>query len=762
MMKKNYKLTLLNIYLFLFIFTMINREFLFWGVDLRFVLLPLGIILLIYGVLKREYKSSKINSSWKLICLFYIWIFISNISWLWNGFEINSIKFLNEMILIINVFVSILNIWIYKSMIKSEYINKCIIFSCLVLVLSMILVSCGFTAKQISASPDQPYKYTSTEIDSGHRNIYGWNFRPAGYASDPNYATMLLLFGLIATLKSKYKKISKIIFLIVFLMAIGMSFSKTLVLACCFGFLYLLFVRIMKKHPSIIKATNVLLILGIVISALAVPKISWIKSYMPYTMKTRFVMWNSANELFEKSPIIGSGITSFRSYFSEKQWYVQSHNTYWQVLSELGIIGILILCFIFYKLLNDRKNNPLNFFITVVFLIFMFDFETIALQFIVYILCLCSLEEKSQKKGKKALFMINSLSNGGAERVCINMANELITRNYAVDFILLGCNQENKLSYEINPSIHIYDLKINEKNKLKKIIQILQAIPKVNSIISENEKEEQYELITSHLPMSNILTRVSCVKDRAIYVFHSNISHYGSKKNILFKIGLHCIYGNKKIVTVSEGVRQESIKDYKMNKKYIKTIYNPILLEEIQKKENETIDLENKYILLVGRFSKQKRQDRMIDIFYQGKFYENYKLVFCGTGELEEEMKQKVHQLNIQNHVIFLGWQSNIYKWMKNASLLVCTSDNEAFPMTLIEAIGCNTRIVSSNCKFGPDEILLDEYSQFLVETDNMNQYIQKMQQALESYPTAQWSIIEKCKASNVIDSYLKFMNEEL
>ena len=37
----------------------------------------------------------------------------------------------------------------------------------------------------------------------------------------------------------------------------------------------------------------------------------------------------------------------------------------------------------------------------------------------------------------KALFIINSLSNGGAERVCINMANELIKENFNVDFIIL-------------------------------------------------------------------------------------------------------------------------------------------------------------------------------------------------------------------------------------------------------------------------------------------------------------------------------------
>ena len=58
----------------------------------------------------------------------------------------------------------------------------------------------------------------------------------------------------------------------------------------------------------------------------------------------------------------------------------------------------------------------------------------------------------------KALFIINSLSNGGAERVCINMANELIKENFNVDFIILKPMEERKNNYEINKKNNIYSL----------------------------------------------------------------------------------------------------------------------------------------------------------------------------------------------------------------------------------------------------------------------------------------------------------------
>ena len=92
-------------------------------------------------------------------------------------------------------------------------------------------------------------------------------------------------------------------------------------------------------------------------------------------------------------------------------------------------------------------------------------------------------------KNKKALFLVNSLSNGGAERVCINMANELIKKQFDVDFIILGKNDKNKYTYDINEKIKIYDLKINTTNRLKKLLKIVSASRKINKIVKENEKE---------------------------------------------------------------------------------------------------------------------------------------------------------------------------------------------------------------------------------------------------------------------------------
>ena len=755
---------LFKFYISLFIFCMINREFLLFGLDLRFILLPLGFFLIFINIIinrgKIIIKKDENFKKYKYLIIFYIWIFISNVSWLWNGIEINQTKFINENILLINIFISAVVIILYKEKITMSYINKNIVFSTLILVFSMILVSLGFDAKSISASTDVSLIYKSGE-EVTHTNLFGWNFRPAGYASDPNYATLLLFIASVSTLKLNASKLKKIILLIPFIIGICMAFSKTVIIAGLFAIIYILFAKyIIKNKRKIYILSGVLLISMILISIIS-PFIPILREILPNTLTIRLVMWEDAVRLFAQSPIIGNGITSFRSFFAIEHWFVQSHNTYLQILSETGIVGIILFYLLMINTLKNSLKDSKNFFITIVFIIFMLDFETIALQFIMYIIVLSQIESiDCKKKKKKALFMINSLKNGGAERVCINMANELVKRDYEVHFILFDANSNTNNMYEFNSKIKILNLNINTNNKIKKIIKIIFSIPKVNGYIEENEEDGEYLLITSHLPMSNILTRLSNVKKRAIYVFHLNMSHYGNKNNLIFKAFIKFMFFNKKVVTVSEGVRQECINDYNMNKKFIRTIYNPINISEIKEKMLEPINIKEKYFLHIGRLSNQKRQDRMLEIFKKGEFYKNYKLLLCGTGDLLEKYKERTKELGIDDKVIFLGWQQNSYKWMKNAEILVCTSDNEAFPMTLIEALTCKTKVVSSNCKFGPNEILVNEYSNFLVEPDDIEGYIEKINLALKSYPEEKNPVLEKCDVSNVIDNYLKYSTQ--
>ena len=754
---------LIHIYLFLFIFSMVNREFLPFGLDLRMIELPMGALIIFIKLIRTKLviKIDKEDKIGNALIIFYIATALLTVSWLWNGLKLNEQKLINELILIGNVFICCIVVYFNKKMLDFEFLYKCVIISCIVLSISMILVNNGVPFEKIMGAKDASFQYNSSELAS-NSNLYGKSYRVAGYASDPNYATMLLLIGIITTIKSKkiFRPI-KLTLSIFFILCIGLSFSRSIIIASVIFAIYIWIIRKMKISESKMKLVGKILFIGFILIEILLPFISSSLTFLPKTLTTRFAMWNSAKELFFRSPIIGNGLTSFRNYFAINNWYVQAHSTYWQILSELGIVGMILYIRMIFRVIDKSVKNKYNYFLVLVFVVWIMTCESIALQFSIFVLYILNLEEEKKKLSNKALFFINSISNGGAERVCINLSNEFIEQGYEVDFITLKDIDNDSKVYSINDKINIFSLNINTNNKIKKILKILLSVRKVNKIVEEREKDGRYCIITSHLPMSNLITRLSSINNRAIYVFHTKIKTYDKFKiKVLFKIVLKWMFFGRKIATVSNGLFNEAINEYKFKKHFVKTIYNPINQEEIKKLAKEDVDIKEKYFIQVGRFNEAKRQDRMIDVFYEGKFYKKYKLLFCGTGELEDKIKEKVNKLGLEKNVIFLGWQSNVYKWIYNSELLVCTSDYEAFPMNLIEAFACNTKIVSSNCKFGPDEILIGEYADYLVKFNNISDYIEKINKAIKDYPTSHNPILEKCDPKNIVNEYLEFYNE--
>lgn len=394
-MKKN---LIFNLYLFLFIFTMINREFLFLGMDLRMVNLALGILLIFMKLIQKEEikkESKNYDRNAKYIFAFFMWSFVSNISWFWNGLEMQVSPFIGQIILLVNNFFALIVFYQYKEWMEADKINKLIVFSCMVLAISFALVAAGYELKDISGS-DVRSMMVASENAPDHKNLFGGNYRLAGYAEDPNYASIFFVIGILATMQLKKNKLYKATFGIIFAICLGYACSKTILLSCIAVMFYLVAMKIIKE-TNLKKLINGLLLTIVLSVCIIVPKLSSFVTLS--TMETRFEMWNMASDMFVKSPLIGNGITSFKSYINEQyngQWYVQAHNTYWQTIAETGIVGMILLLIILYNLLEKEKNNY-SIFLTVLYILFAINFETIQLQVFVYIICMIQIMKEREE-----------------------------------------------------------------------------------------------------------------------------------------------------------------------------------------------------------------------------------------------------------------------------------------------------------------------------------------------------------------------------
>lgn len=397
-----------NIYLFLFIFTMIDREFLFLGLDLRMLNLMLGVILIFIKLIRKDEQSKNDFSTYdrnaKIIFAFFVWIFISNISWFWNGLDINFNKFAGQIILIINNFFAIVVFYQYKDKINQDKVNKMVVFSCMILAVSFAFVAAGYELKDISGS-DVRSKLVASKQAPDHKNIFGGNYRLAGYAEDPNYASIFFVIGAVSVIQLKMKKTYKVVFGSIFAICLGFACSKTILLSCIVAIAYLIVSKYIQKR-SFKQLINASIIVSVLIVSIVFPRIQSFS--MLSTMETRFKMWNMASDMFMQSPIIGNGINSFKSYINEQnngRWYVQVHSTYWQTIAETGIIGICFLSIILYNLLN-KENGRGTLFLTLLYILFAINFETIQLQLFVYIICVIQIagtREEIKERNEKSI-----------------------------------------------------------------------------------------------------------------------------------------------------------------------------------------------------------------------------------------------------------------------------------------------------------------------------------------------------------------------
>ena len=197
------------------------------------------------------------------------------------------------------------------------------------------------------------------------------------------------------------------------------------------------------------------------------------------------------------------------------------------------------------------------------------------------------------------------------------------------------------------------------------------------------------------------------------------------------------ISAEKKLFMVTcptEELKTSLIKERIFNKDKVKKLYDPVIniKEFINKKSednNKLINKDNKtYFIAAGRLTKQKNFIYLIEEFK--KFCDNFpdeKLLIFGEGELKTKLLKEIKKKNLSKNVRLEGYTDNIYKYMLRSKAFILTSLWEDPGFVLIESALCNSLIISSNCKNGPKEFLLNGNAGLLFESNKKNKLLEKL-----------------------------------
>ncbi len=368
------------------------------------------------------------------------------------------------------------------------------------------------------------------------------------------------------------------------------------------------------------------------------------------------------------------------------------------------------------------------------------------------------MEFDSDNKSKRIAIFIDALSGGGAEKVMMSLARELVKLGHQPELIVLT----NRFDYDKPSEYPVHILYQGDKVKVNGWFDKNKHAKQLTNLIEQLQSTSKYDLFLSNLDDCNRIVS-ACNFSPCYYIVHNSIEETVRRTRRLGPLKLaylnQCLdaLNGKHLITVSKGIERE-IKQYQRIKPAsINTIYNPVDVARTQQlaKEEDYDIPKDKYFIHVGRLAKQKRHDILFEAF--SEVDEQYKLV-CLCNKPNKALKL-ADKYGIKERLIVPGFKQNPYNWIANAEALVLSSDFEGLGMVLIEAIVCHTVPVSTICPHGPDEILLDDLATNLVKMRDPSALAKALNNALTAeYNLKNAPILSMVRAEKIARQYLKLI----
>ncbi|MCU7556115.1 glycosyltransferase [Alteromonas sp. ASW11-19] len=305
---------------------------------------------------------------------------------------------------------------------------------------------------------------------------------------------------------------------------------------------------------------------------------------------------------------------------------------------------------------------------------------------------------------KPAVFIINSLEGGGAERVMCKLLT-ILESWYA--------EQQQK----------VYLLLLDDTEEahhcpgyvIKETLASGGSLIRGYTLLHQRLKKLQPEYCVSFLTRANILNAVlgKTLSYRSILSERVNTSSHlsGGWRDKISKQLVKTTYPlADRVIAVSAGVKADLVRNFGLASGNIHIVYNPYDIAEIEDLAAQPVqDLPTvPYIIGSGRLVENKNFSLMLKAYARADIEEH--LVILGQGELHAQLQTLTNQLGIAERVHFLGFKANPYPYLRGASYFVSTSNAEGFPNAIVEAMCLGKPVLATNCESGPAEILCGDY----------------------------------------------------
>lgn len=329
--------------------------------------------------------------------------------------------------------------------------------------------------------------------------------------------------------------------------------------------------------------------------------------------------------------------------------------------------------------------------------------------------------------------LLPDLRGGGAERVCLNLANEFASRGLPVRMVLMQA--EGDLMSLLDPRVDIVDLgSARARNALWPLVRHLR-------------QRRPAALLANMWPLTflAVLARIlSGAKCRVVAVEHIAWSHTPLVKRrrtaMAIKASMKWMAPRvDALLAVSRGAAEDLESFAGLPVGAVGVQFNPVVgtapPSVLPEPALDAVWLhgDHRRVIAVGSFKAEKDFPTLLRAFALLREQVNARLLILGEGDARHGLEALVKELGLEHAVELPGFVLDPAPYYARADLYAMSSALEGLPTVLIEALDHGVPVVSTDCPSGPREILQDGKHGTLVPVGDVDALARAMLDALQS-----------------------------
>lgn len=296
---------------------------------------------------------------------------------------------------------------------------------------------------------------------------------------------------------------------------------------------------------------------------------------------------------------------------------------------------------------------------------------------------------------KRVTFLLNSLADGGAERVMATLLERSHDecKEFDVSLVLLDRVRED---YIVPDWVNLQRLDCGGS--------VWRSVRQVSKLIAE----QRPDVTLSFLTRANVANVLAMRGRRCVISARINTSaHLAAKPNAALRAAVRLTYPRaSKIIAVSEDVGKDLSTNFGINPRRIVNIPNPVDVAAIARRARAArpLAITGPYIVAVGRLYGIKNFPLLLRAVAHAGL--PHKVLILGEGPDRELLLSLAAAIGLEGRVILPGRLANPFPLIAGAEVFALSSNGEGFPNALVEAMALGVPVVATDCPSGPSEIL--------------------------------------------------------